>query len=146
MQQGGRDHLPHELGAATDESVRLSIAINTHYPNVLGGYYVNPRLLSAIGAVLNKLSLYLVNEEYHCESHDLPVENMLAIETDQPYLVCDENGFVSGRMVKWQFDAGGGGKFFGDNLIVDMRIHVDLAETISDELRQVCIAETIGFE
>lgn len=135
---GIAEHWPNELGTSDAQHIRLSLAVNTHYPEISGGYYVNARVLSVVAASLKQQSLFLVNEEYYSDINTLPIEQLQSVENDQRHLVFDVDGNRLGSVVQWQFDTGGGGDFFADNMIIDFCIEKAMADNLIDVLRAYC--------
>lgn len=132
----------------SSEWQRLSFVINTHYPEVRGGYYVNPRVLLAMQSALERAELRIVDEDLvpALDAGNAPEEHLLSIDPRRSYLL-QTTGLppnvrlgvrLGGRLLKWQFDTGGGGPFFGDGVIVDILILPELGQVLLSEFREVC--------
>ena len=140
-----REHLPQPYKAKESSNyVRLCIAINTHYPEITGGYYENSRVLAAIEDSTGRSSLFLVNPEYtHCDEGVCPTERLLMIEKDEPHLVFDQLAQPCGRLIKWQYNVGGGGDFFGDDVIIDLLLEPSLVDNVVQQIEAVCMEQGI---
>ena len=142
-----REHLPQSYEIQKSSSfTRLCIAINTHYPEIAGGYYENARVLAAIEESIGRSSLVLVDSEYAQFGDGVcPTERLLMIEKNEPHLIFDQSAQQRGRVIKWQFSAGGGGDFFGDNVIVDFLLEPNLVDTVVEQTEAVCREHGIIF-
>lgn len=140
---GLRDDLPQSFARkGVPGHLRLSIAVNTHYAEVSGGYYVNARVLCSIEAALQSCGLAIVNPEY-LGGAMCPNELLAAIENDTVHLLM---GSVTseGLLEKWAFDTGGGGTFFSDDLIVDILLPSRLTEDLERTIRERCRLDEIA--
>ena len=97
---------------------RISLSINTHYPEVNGAYYCNWRVLAALDEAIAEAGLAIVSTEYATGSTILPVEHLVAIDTQEPYLLLDAKQVTVGALCKWNYNTGYGGPFFSENLIM----------------------------
>ena len=135
-----REHLPQSFeNQKSLDHVRLCIAINTHYPEIAGGYYENFRVVAAIEVAIERSSLVVVDPEYaQCGDGVCPTERLLVIEKDEPHLVFDRSAQQRGSVIKWQFNVGGGGDFFGDDVIIDLLLEPNLIDTVVEQIEAVC--------
>ena len=143
---GQTDNYPPEFKTCSDEGfVRLSIAINTHYPEIFGGYYVNARVIRLIEEVFGRNAIYLVNPEYTDSDKVSPVENLSMVAAGELCLLVGDDNQQLGWILKWQFDVGGGGDFFSDDLIVDFLIAETEVAKLIDSLDAACRNASVGF-
>src|SRR5690606_16964249 len=78
------------------------------------------RVIAALNEAIEDAGLAIVSPEYVAESTILPVEHLLGIDFQEPYLLFDSKQATVGAIFKWQYFAGGGGPFFGESLIIDI--------------------------
>ena len=143
---GRTDHYPSEFKTCSGAGfVRLSIAINTLYPEIAGGYYVNARVINLIGEWFACNQIYIVNPEYAASNKVIPYESLSMVETGELCLLVGHDNPKLGWILKWQYNLGGGGEFFGDDLIVDLLIaETDVAKLI-ETLDAACRNASVGF-
>ena len=65
------------------------------------------------------------------------------IEKDEPHLVFDQLAQPCGRLIKWQYNVGGGGDFFGDDVIIDLLLEPNLVDTVVQQMEAVCMEQGI---
>ena len=74
---GRTDHYPAGFKNCSGAGfVRLSIAINTHYPEIVGGYYENVRVIRLIEEGFDCNTIYIVNPEYVASNKMTPFESL----------------------------------------------------------------------
>ena len=143
---GRTDHYPSGFKNCSGAGfVRLSIAINTHYPEIVGGYYENARVIRLIEESFDCNTIYIVNPEYVASNKMTPFESLSTIETDELCLLVGHDNSKLGWILKWKYNVGGGGEFFSDNLIVDLLISETEVAKMIDSLDATCRNARVGF-
>src|SRR4051794_13648275 len=66
---------------------RLSIAINTHYPTIEGGYYLNRAIFVLISECLQEVDLRHVILDIWRDDGLVPTEGFGQFETDEDYVL-----------------------------------------------------------
>lgn len=136
-----KDEIPDEMVASRGQyEQRVSLAVNTHYPEIRGGHYVNWRIVECINRAVDESDLHVVDQEYLWEggSGPFPTEHLLGVELWAPYVICNYAGVPVGRVMKWMFSVGGGGPFFSDDLIVDFWLDESNGQRVIASLIEVC--------
>ncbi len=136
--------IPSEIGDVTSRT-RISLSINTYYPEVAGGYYLNWRILAVIDQSILDAGLYMLHPDVLMGGHAkcFPVDKLVSSDVGEAYSVCQVDGTQCGQIMKWSFDAGGGGPFFSDNLIVDLFIEDEFRAPILNALAERCGREDV---
>ena len=121
---------------------RLALAINTWYPAIAGGFYLNRAVVAQVQATLRGLDVEIVADEYFKPGFVLPVEMDGTLLVQEDYLLLTENG-IAGTLLLWSFDSGGGNTFYRDSMIMDFAFTSEamkrVKEFLSDELHAVGI-------
>lgn len=127
---------------------RVSLAVNTNYPEIQGGYYLNWRVLDHINRRINELGMHIVDPEYFstAENAPFPSEHLLGVDLGEVYYICEDHGVEVGLLLKWQFSTGGGGPFFSDNLIIDIWLDEQNAERFVEILLKISDRDAINIE
>lgn len=138
------ESIPREIGDVTSRT-RISLSINTYYPEVAGGYYLNWRILAVIDQSILDAGLYMLHPDVLMGGHAnrFPVDKLVSSDLGEAYSVCQVDGTHCGQIIKWSFDAGGGGPFFSDNLIVDLFIEDEFRAAIMKTLVERCDREEV---
>lgn len=132
--------LPRELAAMCGTiGCRVSLAVNTLYPEIRGGYFLNWRIVNAIHLALDELRLHIVHVDYLGSDGQnmFPAEHLLSAEPGEIYRLLNNKGEIVSAMMKWQFSVGGGGPFFSDDLIIDFLLDDDGAARLVESVNRV---------
>lgn len=118
------------LREATREHLQsVSVAINTFYPEIFGGYYLNRRIIAEIQTELKKIGVSIVEYEYFKESGIVPEEYFGTLVRDTEYVLIRDQIRV-GKLFLWSFDVGGGSEFYKDALVMQFAVPPDIADAI----------------
>ena len=125
--------------------VRSAFAINTFYEEVQGGYYLNRALFKLIDEAMRNLGIFPVILEVWREVGLVPIENEGDFEEMEEYALATTEQVRIGVLKVWQFHAGGGGRFYSDNQILDIILPEDRTRQIVDAVEAKCRAASIRF-
>lgn len=123
---------------------RVAIAINTHYPEVYGGYYFNRRVLKVIGEHCEMLNLHFCLMDI-LGSDPIPAEDAVSLEPSEEYAIIDAEGKVAGQMMMW-YCPGGQESFCADRMVLDFRLPLPLSGAFESELVRCCLGQNIVAE
>jgi len=136
-----------ECGAMLEH---LCVAVNTAYPDVLGGHYVNRNLLGLIQDALDHLGLAVVLRDiYGSQATTLPVEARCALVEQEEYLLLDRaTRVICGGLMVWSFDAAGAAFYRTgtERWPVSLFIPLSLADELVEALRRVFTQANVPVE
>lgn len=130
---------------ATDQC-RIAIAINTHYPDILNGFYVNTRIFRVIVSVFGECNLHVANVEYAREDGVVPIEDGSSLNEQEKYVILNQNQKIVGEIMLWGYYWGGYPEFYRDHLIVDAIIPINSYEMFINVLERFCRENEIKIE
>lgn len=127
--------------------LRLTVAINTWYPECQSAHYFNRGVLELVQCCLEQVRLWVVASEYYRVEGLIPVEGPGTLERDEDYFLVNAAQEVSGFLYMWSLDCnGGGGDYYGDdNMVVDIIIGRDAAQDFKDDLVARCRKHGVQF-
>lgn len=151
--------LPRDLAECTQPSMaRLSVSINTYYPELHCGKFYNWRVIDAVDEAIRRTELVIVDPEFvdrqaqriavsftnvRAEPTEdmghFPIERLLGVELGELYVLLTTRQSFAGYLMKWTYGAGGGEPFFcADNLIIDMLTGAMIRRRLVDTILCVC--------
>ncbi len=153
------DAIAHRIGFDGNESketlnrfrafqhlgLRSTFCLNTFYEEVLGGYYENRALFLLLDRAVRLMGLSPIILECYRSSGLIPVEG------DGQFLIGEEYSLVlreqsqAGLLSVWQFSTGGGGAYYGDNIIFDFILSREITFGLADEVERQCGRSGIRF-
>ncbi len=125
---------------------RFTIAVNTYYPELEGGYYTNRALLDLIYVGLHKLGLRLVVSYLYPSTTIIPIEGVGCLLVGESYVVIQENASPIGALELFEFAAGGGGEYYRDRVICDFVLPAHLRESMKLMLKSACANLSVQFK
>ena len=100
--------------------IRSAFAINTFYEEIDGGYYENRALFVLIDRALRSLGMVPVNRDVFREQGLVPIDGEGHLFGGEQYCLVLPDQSLGGFLQIWQIHVGGGGYFYGDNIIFDV--------------------------
>jgi len=127
--------------------VRSTFAANTYYPEISGGYYQNRAIYALIDDTLRFLAVLPVLWDcyYNSSNSVVPIEGEGQLLMDETYALVDEKGSQKGLLQIWKFHAGGGGRYYSDNVIFDFVLPRALTGELVDRIEQKCAVNGVRF-
>jgi hypothetical protein len=122
----------------------VSIALNTWYPEITGGYYMNRRILRTIGAVLEFCSLWISISD-SSGGEFIAAEDAITLLEEKEYVLVDKDGTTHGSAYLWE-SQGHVDAFYADNCILELRLPTSVSEKFEEFLASTCLREKIGVE
>jgi hypothetical protein len=116
---------------------RASIAINTYYPEIEGGYYKNLALIRLVQNALRAIGCHVVWNEVLSDSRPCPDELDGILHENEEYTVV-RNGAVVGALFVWHFGTGGGSQFLRDAIVLELAASTELATACFGKVEQLC--------
>ena len=143
---GIREEIPTCLKRELDapENSRVTVVINTAYPEISGGYYLNSRVINQVDRAFTENHIDLVLPDA-VNSEICPIEPLIAVKERELCLLINRNEHA-GNLLIWHFDAGGGGEFFSDDLVIDVVLVESLVGVFVNSLASIASAAQIRFE
>lgn len=125
---------------------RFALALNTYYPSVSGGYYLNRSLIGLVQETLGELGLLVVLEDVYDPDGIVPVEMPGSLEEETNYAIVTEHvPEVEGWLTLWAYHAGGGGAFYEDRFILDFLLSLPVMTRFVERLRSRCLHLNVQF-
>ena len=132
-------HVPDELTSVLGRDAgveRLTCFFNTWYPEVLGGHYLNQRLIRVLGDVLEERGFHIVDPEYFRHDGVVPTEKLEWCDAlGTVYLLVDDHFRPTGRILRWEYGAGSGVELFDTSHMVDVVVEKPEVEAIVEKTR-----------
>jgi hypothetical protein len=131
----------------TKLGVRATFAVNTHYPEVFGGYFENRALFELVDASLRNLGLSPVLSDHYSQSSEcvVPVEGVGQLIVYENYALVRDDGVQAGILLIWRFSAGGGGNYYSDNVIFDFVLPQLIMDDLADDVERRCSLSNVRF-
>ena len=123
---------------AESSRTRVAVVINTFHPKIEGGYYLNRSLIGLIQDVLGDLGLHVVWNEAFGSAEIVPVEERSSLQLDEDYLLVDDKLETKGNVFLWRYAVAGGGAFYSDDVVVDIRVAEGMALRFRSRLEIRC--------
>ena len=109
-----------------------TFAINTWYPEIYGGYYVNRSLFVLIDQAIRDLGLFpLVSDTFRSEGLT-PVEGVGHLCEGEEYLLTNAHQKEIGALQLFEFCDGG--SYYKGCVVFDLILPLDLTERLVDEV------------
>src|SRR5262249_8127600 len=124
---------------------RVTIAINTYYPELKGGYYFNKHILGVIQDALASLNLHIVLPDVFRDHGLVHSEERAGLEEDEQYLLATEDLSIQGKLVLWRFNWSGGGSYYSDKVIVDCILPEQFVSRLRDKLIEMFTTTDVMF-
>lgn len=113
------------------KGTRSTFAINTWYPEIQGGYYVNRSLFVLIDQAIRTIGLCPVVWDTFRSEGLVPVEGVGSLCESEDYLLVSSSQREVGRLQIFEF---GGGAYYKDRIIFDFILPADLMELLVNEV------------
>lgn len=146
-------YILQNLGRDNPNYTILTIVINVLYPEevIIGGRYLNPRILRMFDQCLDKLKLCLVPLGHYPKAnrHEtfqsfLPVFKCEWVNNSRWYLLIDQKGNKQGELKFWDM-ADYYGDFYGEDAAIFVASSKEQNLELKALLEQHCKQEHIGF-
>lgn len=126
--------LDHWYRRATPSQTRCAIGINSHYPELQGGFYINRGLIALAQEALASLGLRVVWSEIYRFDGLCPSELPGCLLLDEHYVVIDAQQQAKGHLFVWKLSTNGGGSFYDNAVILDMLLETTFVEQLGHAL------------
>lgn len=131
--------------------IRTTLALNTWYPEVQGGFYYNRNLIGLIQESLQNIEIRLIHSDYRREYGEgiEPVEPFCSLEKDEDYCLVQGENTGYGFLRIWDYWILGHalGEYYSENFIVDIvSPHQSFAEQLRITLKQKCSEYGVRLE
>gem|GEM_PF-4907483 len=113
---------------------RSTFALNTWYPEIQGGYYVNRRLFVLIDQAIREMGLFPVLSETFRSEGLIPVEEIGHLCEGEEYMLVNVRQKRIGILQILEFSSGSGSQYYRDWCIWDMILPEDLTERLVDKI------------
>lgn len=135
------------FAAMTPSQSRVAIVLNTHYPEIDGGWFFNEAIVEVLQEALETIGLFLVaaHRVPLAGSWIVPVQSAAALRMDEMCMLVDSDVRAVGTLVMWEF-CGYGGPYYGENRVVDIVVPTTLVDTLANALQERCYSGSIAFE
>jgi hypothetical protein len=124
---------------------RSTFAVNTFYDEISGGYYINRALFALIGAAMDDLEIFPVILDVWTPNGLNPIEGEGHFMEREEYALVRSDSAQIGLLLVWQFQAGGGGPYYGDNVIFDLILPEDTTQRLVEQVEERCRAGSVRF-
>lgn len=132
---------------------RAAVGINTYFPDIAGGSYLNRALIGLVQDMLAGNRLWLVRREAWTDEGIVPVEVSGAVEEHEDYVVATEEQQPIGAVVMWQmvghpgpeYPVDGFYTFAEDYMILDFLLPHDVVQSLGPGLRAACAQAGVEF-
>ena len=124
---------------------RLAVCLNTWYPEISGGFYLNRYILCEIQSILERHSVHIVSRELFSETSISPVECPGALMENEDYVLVAQNAIL-GSLCMWAFDAGGASSFYKDACVLDFALMNANLEQLESDLISGLKSQNITVE
>jgi hypothetical protein len=141
------NELLKQIGALKPSDARVTIAVNTHYPEISGAWFFNHAILELIQDALGSVSLLIVADELFPRdaAEIVPIHIATALVVDETYLLVTPQLEVHGSLRLWEF-CGYGGPYYGEDRVVDLVMPAADVDRFSGALGDMCRNLSVGFE
>ena len=147
---GLSQHIPDELSRAFSTEgrrERLTFFLNTWYPEVSGGYYLNHRLIRILGDSIEQMGLHIVDPEYINHYGVVPTEQLEWCDAmGTVYVLIDEDFDSAGWTLRWEYGACSGCRLFDTSHMVDVVAEKQVVDAIVDIARDRLGRAGIGLQ
>jgi hypothetical protein len=117
---------------------RLGISLNTHYPELAGGYYLNRAIIREVGAAIEATGCWFVLPDIARETGLVVAEAPESLQLFEAYELWGETSIV-GHALLWHFGAGGGAPY-GDDVVIELLGSLDRINLIRAAISRSIIA------
>jgi hypothetical protein len=125
--------------------VRSAFVINTYYPEIAGGAYVNRALIDLIDRAMRATGVCPAVLDIYRDDRLVPIEGEGQLLEDEEYALVTASQALVGVLKLWQFHVGGGGSFYGDDIVLDVVLPEGRIRRIVDEVESRCRAAAVKF-
>jgi len=131
---------------APEPYTRCTFVLSTYYPDVFGGYYENWELVGLIQDALEALGLRAVIADVWQERGVVPVEARSSLRFGEHYMLVTSGAAIGGHLRLWQYNLGGGGPYYDDDLVVDILLNEETGALLKAEVARRCTELRVVFE
>jgi hypothetical protein len=125
--------------------LRSTFAVNTYYPEIEGGYYLNPALVALVDQSLRSIGIFPVHSDCWREEGLVPIESEGRLQELQKYVLAGVPQKQLGSLNVWACYAGGGGPFYKDRVILDFILPEVLSRRLAAQVEAKCNAVSVPF-
>ncbi|MFO0861039.1 MAG: hypothetical protein U0570_10810 [Phycisphaerales bacterium] len=123
----------------------LAFAINTWYPEIAGGFYLNRELVALVQDAAASLGLWVVDWETYRPDGLVPAQLPGAIENDSDHVLVDQSLTIHARLIAWKAMYGNQ-SFYADHFIIDVLTRPSLRENLIRSVEERCRQQRVAFQ